>query len=618
VLLGALSVGALDASAYREPLVHEPQPQFEPTEEWLEVGGLPFGMEQEIEGACGLALAPPFGPLYVSDYYHHAVHRFSLGGTYGGTTVLPGGDSQIAPIKQSNSVCGLAVDTAGNLYANYFHQQVVRLSPSEAVIDPGYATGIAVDEAGDLYVNHRTYVSVYDAPVEPGEEPAEKIGEGSLGDAYGVAVDSKTGRVYVPDAADETVKVYKPAVKLEDPVSTIDGPSGSGFNSLVDASLAVDSSEFKKEEAEGEGHLLVVDNLKPEYERPQAAVYEFDSSGKFLDRLQTRTVGPPGVKKEDGPIFGEPSGIVVDPKSGDVFVTTGNSEEANVLAYGPYLASAPPARSGSPSASGASFGGASSWSQSAERSAPAADGGGGQPALASEVTQRGKLRVTFSGQISPHALPRNGTAPVSASVGGRVSTTDGSNPPQLRRFSIAINRHAYFDYTGLPVCHLANIDPSTSAGALEACHSSLVGEGSFSANVKIPEQSPFPSEGKVLAFNGLLHGQPVILAHVFGTKPVPTSYVLPFSIKGSQGTYGTILEASLPQVTGEWGYVTGMSMTLNRRFTYRGHKHSYMSAGCPAPAGFPGAVFPFTRSSFSFAGGPKLTSTLVRSCKVSR
>jgi hypothetical protein len=244
--------------------------------------------------------------------------------------------------------------------------------------------------------------------------------------------------------------------------------------------------------------------------------------------------------------------------------------------------------------------------------------GGDQPALASEVTQHGNLRVTFSGKISPHALPRNGTAPVAASIGGKVSTIDDSNPPQLRRFSIAINRHAHFDYTGLPICHLANIDPSTSAGALEACHSALIGEGSFSANVKIPEQSPFPSEGKVLVFNGRLHGQPVILAHVFGTKPVPTSYVLPFSIKSSHGTYGTILETSLPQVTGEWGYVTGMTMTLNRRFNYRGHKHSYMSAGCPAPAGFPGAVFPFTRSSFSFAGGPELTSTLVRSCKVSR
>jgi hypothetical protein len=48
------------------------------------------------------------------------------------------------------------------------------------------------------------------------------------------------------------------------------------------------------------------------------------------------------VKKGDGPIFGEPSGIVVDPKSGDVFVTTGNSEESNVLLYGPFLKEAPP------------------------------------------------------------------------------------------------------------------------------------------------------------------------------------------------------------------------------------------------------------------------------------
>jgi hypothetical protein len=46
-----------------------------------------------------------------------------------------------------------------------------------------------------------------------------------------------------------------------------------------------------------------------------------------------------------------------------------------------------------------------------------------------------------------------------------------------------------------------------------------------------------------------------------------------------------------------------------------GRKHSYFSASCPAPKGFPGAVFPFAKASIGFQGGPTLGSTLTRTCK---
>jgi hypothetical protein len=75
------------------------------------------------------------------------------------------------------------------------------------------------------------------------------------------------------------------------------------------------------------------------------------------------------------------------------------------------------------------------------------------------------------------------------------------------------------------------------------------------------------------------------------------------------------LETSLPRATGNWGYVTGLKMNLRRSFRYRGKQRSYLSAGCPAPAGFPGAAFPLARTSFAFAGGMKLVSVLNRSCK---
>lgn len=238
------------------------------------------------------------------------------------------------------------------------------------------------------------------------------------------------------------------------------------------------------------------------------------------------------------------------------------------------------------------------------------------PLTAAEVTQKGAVRVAVRGKISPTKLPRTGSAPVAVTIGGHISPTEPGGLPQLEEIAIAINSHGHLSRRGLPLCRLGHIDPSTSQDALTACGPSLVGEGRFSANVKIPEQSPFPSKGKLLAFNGRLRGKPAILAHIYGTEPAPTSRVLPFLIRRSQGTFGTILEASLPRVTGEWGYVTGVSLTLKRTFTFRGKKRSYLAAGCPAPPGFPGAVFPLVRTSFAFAGGINLTSTLTRSCRV--
>jgi DNA-binding beta-propeller fold protein YncE len=604
ILLAGLWGGPVDASAYREPMVHEGEPQ---PEAWLpkkELEKLPFTTEKQIEGACGLAISPS-DTLYVSDFYHRAIHSFSLLGIYSGSEFLAGGNPSpvLEPIVELDAVCGLAVDAAGNRYANEFHQGVMRL-PGEEVIDPGHATGLAVDASGDLYVNDRTYVAVFDAPVAAGDEPAEKIGVGSLDDAYGLAVDSKTGRVYVPDAAEEAVKVFDPAISLSLPVDTIDGPPGVGFNSLANAAVAVDASA-----GEGEGHLIVVDNLKPRVEFPEAAIYEFDADGTYLDRLQTRTVGPLGAER-DGPIFGEPSGVAVDPDNGDLYVTTGNSEQANVVKYGPYQPFAPPVSTGG--GPGAAAGGASAARASAAGDATASAGGG---ASASVVEQRRGVRVSFDGKLTPHVLPRHGTAPVGIVVDAQIGATGGDDPPQLRRITIAINRNGHFTSKGLPTCRVDQIQPSTTDGALAACRRSLVGEGRFSANVKLPQQSPFPSAGKVLAFNGKVNGRPAILAHIYGTDPAPTSTVLPFLLKEGRGTYGTTLEASLPQATGNWGYVTGLRMSLRRRFSYNGHSRSFLSAGCPAPAGFPSAAFPLAKTSFAFAGNLTLDAVLTRTCK---
>jgi hypothetical protein len=67
-----------------------------------------------------------------------------------------------------------------------------------------------------------------------------------------------------------------------------------------------------------------------------------------------------------------------------------------------------------------------------------------------------------------------------------------------------------------------------------------------------------------------------------------------------------------------WGTVTGIEMKLARRYSFHGLRHSFLSAGCPAPEGMPGAVFVLARTTFSFAGGKSLGTSLSRTCEVRR
>lgn len=233
-----------------------------------------------------------------------------------------------------------------------------------------------------------------------------------------------------------------------------------------------------------------------------------------------------------------------------------------------------------------------------------------------EVTQEGNLRVSFTGGIAPNALPRKGKAPVKVKFGGEIKTTDGQMPPQLREISLAINRNGKFDFRGLPACHYHQIHPASTKEAIATCPDSVIGEGVFSAHVELPEQSPFPSAGQVTAFNGVFHGRHVIFAHVFGTTPLPQSQVLVFNLGKTSGAFRTTLTAELPRVAAEWGYVSGVSLSLSKVFRYKGKQRSLLVAGCPAPGGANIAAFNFARASFGFEDGRNLGVTMTRSCRV--
>ncbi len=236
-----------------------------------------------------------------------------------------------------------------------------------------------------------------------------------------------------------------------------------------------------------------------------------------------------------------------------------------------------------------------------------------------ELVERGNLFVKFDGGIAPTALPRVERAPIAVRVDGTVRVLSGERPPALRHISIAINRGGVIDTRGLPTCRRSQIEPATSQQALEACRPALVGEGRYLGALALPEQDRFPLQGRVLAFNAVIDGQRAILAHVYGGDPVPNSRIIVFHIHQAHvGAFGTTLSAALPARLNRSGYLKKISLELRRTFVYRGQKHSYLSAACSAPAGFTSATFPFSKVSMTFADGRKLSSTLIRTCRVQK
>lgn len=234
-----------------------------------------------------------------------------------------------------------------------------------------------------------------------------------------------------------------------------------------------------------------------------------------------------------------------------------------------------------------------------------------------ELSQDGNLRISFKGSFAPHSLPRDRPVPVTVDLEGAISTTDGSHPPALRRIEIALNRSGKLSTAGLPACSGAGLQSTSTQTALQRCRPSLVGRGSFEADVQFPGAGLVPASGTMLAFFGKKEGNPALVLHLYATAPVQTTFILPLTISHrASGQFGTILSARIPTLAGGLGSVTKIDLTIGRTYTYRGQRRGFINASCAAPAGFPGALFLLARGSFHFADGRKIDTTLARDCRV--
>jgi hypothetical protein len=236
---------------------------------------------------------------------------------------------------------------------------------------------------------------------------------------------------------------------------------------------------------------------------------------------------------------------------------------------------------------------------------------------AAETIQQEGLRITVHSQLQPFKLPRAGTAPIAVFIAGHIDTPSGALPPQLQRMTVKVNRHGLLQSEGLPTCRLAEIKALSTQRALASCGDALVGSGRFWATIVLPDQRPYPTRGRLLIFNGMRKGSPVLFAHIFTRSPFATAFVITFAIKHiDQGPYGTQLSASFPQALGNWGFVDRIKLTLRRKYRLHGKERSYFNAGCPAPNGAGFTSFPLAQATFSFAEGKEVTLGVNKACGV--
>jgi hypothetical protein len=235
-----------------------------------------------------------------------------------------------------------------------------------------------------------------------------------------------------------------------------------------------------------------------------------------------------------------------------------------------------------------------------------------------ERNKEGDLEVSFDGGLSPTRLPRTSTVPVAVRVAGNVTSATGNEDqlPQLRTISVAINRQGRLFDKGLPTCQVKTIQPATEDGARAVCGGALVGSGHVTVQVHILNQPPFTIKANLLAFNGpRKNGHKLILAQAYARNP-PGAFILTFRLSKHSGVFGTVMSTTLPKEALSWAYLTHFDMTLHRTYTYRGVRHSYVSAACTAPDGFASAFFPFAKATYVFANSSRLTTSVARRCEV--
>jgi hypothetical protein len=221
----------------------------------------------------------------------------------------------------------------------------------------------------------------------------------------------------------------------------------------------------------------------------------------------------------------------------------------------------------------------------------------------------GNLVLTFNGGFTPKKLPKTERAGIKLSISGKIATLDGAHPPALKEFVLETDKNGAINAKGLPVCTSSKLQAQDTKRAKAICPDAIVGQGTTNIQINFAEQAPIPVKSKLLAFNGgVKGGTTTIFIHAYITVPTPAAVVTTVKVrKQRKGRYGLKSVASIPVIAGGNGSVTGFTLSIDRKFTYKGKRQSYLLLKCTD-----GKIV--ARGTAVFRDGTRATGGVIRTC----
>lgn len=216
---------------------------------------------------------------------------------------------------------------------------------------------------------------------------------------------------------------------------------------------------------------------------------------------------------------------------------------------------------------------------------------------------------SIEASVAPKGLYKKKALPVTLNVEVKTGTTAANGVPSPAVHDVIdFDKNLSLATKGLPTCTAQQLQNTTTEAAELACGKAKIGSGS--AITLLPLSVLYTEPTKVTAFNGAPQGgKPVVLLHAYGTSPIQTTLVLVGTVSnyGKEG-YGPRLDVTIPPIAGGAGVITDFKVKIQKSWTYKGKKMSFVNAKCPASKKLK------YRGAFTYADGVTINADTTQSC----
>jgi len=214
-------------------------------------------------------------------------------------------------------------------------------------------------------------------------------------------------------------------------------------------------------------------------------------------------------------------------------------------------------------------------------------------------------------KVGPKKLSKTQLSPATLEVTTKVTTSNPNGVPvPAVRVVVDFDKNAKLFTKGVPTCSASQLQNNSTEVAIQNCKNAIIGRGKAAAVLPVGEKV-FPVAQQVTAFNGVPQGgKPVVLLHTYGTTPIQTALVLTGVVSNynKQG-FGPRLDVDVPLIAGGAGALLEFNVKIDKKFTYKGKKRSFISAKCPNNKKLK------SRGAFTFKDGETITAFSNQSCQ---